>query len=224
MGKDNAKILLSLLKKRKRQNNEEIAFSDVPYFSMEDVRRVLREYENEQREREDRVKVQNKQKLIEKVLEENKDTVVSVAGIADILGFNPMQKAEPPKIDKRKIDPQYRKYYIKLLQLKDVVENKVPVPQELEFAWGLLKNESDKAKEIQDALDRIERKVYGICELTGENIAEERLEAVPYARYSVKGQQEFERQQALKKEKNEGPVFADDTEAMFEGEGYEGSE
>ena len=219
---NNAQALLKALKNRKKRGNRS-SQSDVAYFSMEDVRQVLREREDEQRAQESRIKVQNKQKLIEKVLVEKKNTVVSAVGIADILGFNPKSKPEKPQVDKRKIDPKYRKYYLKLLQLKDIVESKTSVPVELEFAWSMLKNEPDKMKEIQDALDRIEHKTYGVCEITGEPIAEERLDMVPFTRYSLNGQQQHERQIALKKEKQSGSLFNEDSENMFE-ESYEESE
>lgn len=49
----------------------------------------------------------------------------------------------------------------------------------------MLKKERDKLKEITAALDRIELGTYGVCEDTGKKIQKERLEAIPYARYSV---------------------------------------
>jgi RNA polymerase-binding transcription factor DksA len=46
--------------------------------------------------------------------------------------------------------------------------------------------------EIIEAIRRIERGTYGICEITGEPIGPERLNSVPWARYSLKGQQQIE--------------------------------
>ena len=46
--------------------------------------------------------------------------------------------------------------------------------------------------EIVDALRRIERGTYGVCEITGEPIPPERLLSVPWARYSLAGQQQLE--------------------------------
>ena len=48
-------------------------------------------------------------------------------------------------------------------------------------------------KEIDDALKRIADKTYGLCELTGEPINPERLEELPWARYSIKAAQQLER-------------------------------
>lgn len=48
-------------------------------------------------------------------------------------------------------------------------------------------------KEIDDALERIRGGTYGICELTGKPIRIERLEELPWARYSIEAARELER-------------------------------
>ena len=48
--------------------------------------------------------------------------------------------------------------------------------------------------EVVQAIRRIERGGYGVCELTGEPIEPERLDAIPWARYSLRGQSELERE------------------------------
>ncbi|MBS0192302.1 MAG: TraR/DksA C4-type zinc finger protein [Phycisphaerales bacterium] len=50
-------------------------------------------------------------------------------------------------------------------------------------------------KEIEDALKRIEDGTFGICELTGKPIKAERLEELPWARYSIDAARMLERQQ-----------------------------
>lgn len=50
-------------------------------------------------------------------------------------------------------------------------------------------------KEIADALDRIENRTYGLCEMTGEPIGKERLTELPWARYSIAAAREMERRQ-----------------------------
>lgn len=47
--------------------------------------------------------------------------------------------------------------------------------------------------EVVEAIRRIERGVYGVCELTGEPIEPARLRAIPWARYSLRGQDEMEK-------------------------------
>lgn len=52
-------------------------------------------------------------------------------------------------------------------------------------------------KEIADALDRIDNRTYGLCELTGEPVDKERLTELPWARYSIAAAREMERRQPL---------------------------
>ena len=47
--------------------------------------------------------------------------------------------------------------------------------------------------EVLEALRRIERGTYGICEITGEPIEATRLLAIPWARYSFAGQDDLEK-------------------------------
>lgn len=49
-------------------------------------------------------------------------------------------------------------------------------------------------REIDDALKRIEDGTYGLCELTGKPIKRDRLEELPWARYSIEAARELERQ------------------------------
>lgn len=51
--------------------------------------------------------------------------------------------------------------------------------------YMMLEREQEKQEEINMALDRIEIGSYGICMKTGEPIQKERLEAMPYAKYSI---------------------------------------
>ena len=50
---------------------------------------------------------------------------------------------------------------------------------------------------IERALEKIPRGEYGLCEGTGELIARARLEARPWARFSVAYKEELERERAL---------------------------
>ncbi|OYW26546.1 MAG: hypothetical protein B7Z47_07500 [Chthoniobacter sp. 12-60-6] len=64
-----------------------------------------------------------------------------------------------------------------------------------DFALSLLGKEQDALYEINEALKRIETGTYGLCEGTGVTIPEERLEAMPFARFSVTYQEKLERSQ-----------------------------
>ena len=63
---------------------------------------------------------------------------------------------------------------------------------EQEFALGLMESEMKLLKEIDDALERIREGAYGVCEGTGQPIAYARLEAQPWARYSVEHARKLE--------------------------------
>lgn len=64
-----------------------------------------------------------------------------------------------------------------------------------DFALSLLSKEQDALYEIQEALKRIESRTYGYCEMTGNKINEERLEALPFARYTREAQEQIESNQ-----------------------------
>ena len=64
-----------------------------------------------------------------------------------------------------------------------------------DFALSLLGKEQDALYEINEALKRIETGTYGLCEGTGVRVPEERLEAMPFARFSVSYQEKLERSQ-----------------------------
>jgi RNA polymerase-binding transcription factor DksA len=63
---------------------------------------------------------------------------------------------------------------------------------------SLLSSDQDAVYEIEEALKRIEKKTYGVCELTGKTIPKARLEAIPWTRFTVDAQAQLEREGALK--------------------------
>jgi len=63
---------------------------------------------------------------------------------------------------------------------------------EQDFTLSLVESERRELFEVDRALQRIEQGTYGVCEGTGEPIPRPRLEAIPYARYSVEYQRKLE--------------------------------
>jgi DnaK suppressor protein len=61
-----------------------------------------------------------------------------------------------------------------------------------EINLELMEQEMGLLREIDDALGRIADKTYGLCEGTGRPIAKERLEAQPWARYSLEYKRQME--------------------------------
>lgn len=67
-----------------------------------------------------------------------------------------------------------------------------------DFALSLLSSDQDAIYEIEEALKRIEKGTYGICELTNKPIPRARLEAIPWTRFTVQAQAQLERDGALR--------------------------
>src|SRR5947209_6253534 len=122
----------------------------------------------------------------------------------------------------RRLNPFTRKQKEKLLQLRDaMVDSMAGVAQDTlrsraegseasafgmhqadagsdaydrDFALSLLSQEQDALYEIDQALKRIELGTYGICEMSGKPISHARLEAIPFARFTVECQSQLEKQ------------------------------
>ncbi|PWM28075.1 MAG: hypothetical protein DBX55_10540 [Verrucomicrobia bacterium] len=63
---------------------------------------------------------------------------------------------------------------------------------ERDMAYSLLSSERELIREIDAAVDRMRRGVYGVCEFTGDPIPDERLAAIPFTRYTKEGQERKE--------------------------------
>ncbi len=62
-----------------------------------------------------------------------------------------------------------------------------------EFALNQLSSEQDVLFEIDEAIRRLENGTYGICEISSDPINIERLQALPYVRYTIATQSEIEK-------------------------------
>jgi RNA polymerase-binding transcription factor DksA len=132
---------------------------------------------------------------------------------AILLGLNHREK---------KLDPFIRQQKQKLLELRDaMVDSMAGVAQgtlrsraegseasafgmhqadagsdayDRDFALSLLSQEQDALYEIDEALKRVELGTYGKCEMSGKPIPRARLEAIPFARFTVECQSQLEKQ------------------------------
>ena len=138
---------------------------------------------------------------------------------AAILG-RPMTRAGATQVDAKKIKQEWHAYYTCLLELREQLMNQMnglakESAQELpgyslhmadsgtdnfdrDFALSLLSADQDSVYEIEEALKRIEKKTFGVCELTGKTIPRARLEAIPWTRFTVEAQAQLERDGALR--------------------------
>ena len=141
-----------------------------------------------------------------------------VSATAAILG-RPVLKAKITA-DPRKVKAEWQKYCQRLMELREQLHRQMnglakESAQELpgyslhmadsgtdnfdrDFALSLLSSDQDAVYEIEEALKRIEKKTYGVCELTGKTIPKARLEAIPWARFTVEAQAQLEREGALR--------------------------
>jgi RNA polymerase-binding transcription factor DksA len=141
-----------------------------------------------------------------------------VSATAAILG-RPVLKAKITA-DPKKVKAEWQKYCQRLLELREQLHRQMnglakESAQELpgyslhmadsgtdnfdrDFALSLLSSDQDAVYEIEEALKRIEKKTYGVCELTGKTIPKARLEAIPWTRFTVEAQAQLEREGALR--------------------------
>ena len=119
-----------------------------------------------------------------------------------------------------KVKAEWAKFYQRLLDLRDQLTRQMnglakDSAQEMagyslhmadsgtdnfdrDFALSLLSADQDAIYEIEEALKRIEKNTYGICELTGKPIPRSRLEAIPWARFTVQAQAQLEKDGAMR--------------------------
>lgn len=160
--------------------------------------------------------------------------VLAPASIADILGFNPAEA----KNEKEEIPRKFSKHYKMLIELRDHVREGLDIHaqdtinlsakedtggltfgQQLpeadadnfdrDFALSLLSTEQEALYEIEEAIKRIKAGSYGVCEITGETISNERLLAVPFTRYSLEGQRELERNRRRRSDRGAAGIFGE---------------
>jgi len=89
---------------------------------------------------------------------------------------------------------------------------------EKDFALSLLSQEQDALYEIEEALKRIENGTYGVCEMSNKHIPHARLEAIPFARFTVECQQQLEKENRGRRRWDTAPQFMDSAEAFADEE------
>jgi len=62
-----------------------------------------------------------------------------------------------------------------------------------DLAIGMAETERELLREIDEALERITAKTYGVCQLTGKPIPKARLEAKPWAKYTIEAARQLEK-------------------------------
>ena len=145
----------------------------------------------------------------------------SPATSAAILGFLPAKAKKTALAGPRpKIKSEWAKFYQNLLELRERLLSQMnglakEAAEEMasyslhmadsgtdnfdrDFALSLLSADQDAVYEIEEALKRIEKNTYGVCELTGKTIPKSRLAVIPWTRFTVEAQAQLERDGALR--------------------------
>ncbi|MEN8661706.1 MAG: TraR/DksA C4-type zinc finger protein, partial [Lentimonas sp.] len=167
--------------------------------------------------------------------------VLGAASLADILGFNPAEKKASSTLEDADVPKKWKKFYKLLLNLRGHVRDELDLHTsdtlkhsaredsdvsgysnhqadaasdtfDRDFALSLVSSEQDALNEIEEAIQRIKDGIYGVCEVTGKAIPKARLEAVPFARFSVEGQAEYEKNKRRKVNRDAGGIFGDSTD------------
>ncbi|HTB63110.1 MAG TPA: TraR/DksA C4-type zinc finger protein, partial [Opitutales bacterium] len=127
-------------------------------------------------------------------------------------------------MDNENIAPKYRRFYRQLVEMREQIRQGLDLHTsetlkrsskedsgdlsgysqhmadagtdtfDRDFALSLVSSEQELLYEIEEALKRIRKGSYGTCEITGQQISNDRLAAVPFTRYSLDGQKELEKQ------------------------------
>lgn len=91
-----------------------------------------------------------------------------------------------------------------------------------DFALSMLANDKNSFLAIENALKRIANGTYGVCEMCGKKIPHERLQALPFALYTVDCQSIFEKAPKAKIISSVAELFSpDDDEETEEAESEE---
>lgn len=137
-----------------------------------------------------------------------------------ILGRSPdtppedVAPAEVPTAQPQDIKPEWKPYYEKLLKIRDYIldqqrdlddkatENQPSFIKQVgdagtesylrDYALGMVSNYQEMLYEIGEALQRIQSGNYGVCEATGKPIPPERLDALPWTRFTVEAEAKLE--------------------------------
>ena len=159
---------------------------------------------------------------------------IHTASIDDILGFGVSAVPTRPIRDVTKVPQEWQSYYDDLMSLRNSLKGALGARADetlgasaressgelsinssdsgtesfnRDVALSMVASEQDALEEIEDAIDRIFDGTFGICQETQKPIKKARLKVVPFTRFSLEGQTEYE-QRNRKDRDSGGGVFA----------------
>lgn len=153
---------------------------------------------------------------------DHKPRVLKSATLDDLLGGGKKNKPAM-EFDESKVPMKWSGYYKKLKALRDRLAQSVEDRSEqtlrtsgkeaagdlssygqhiadagtdafdTDFALSLVSSDQEMLREVEAAIARIFNGTYGVCEVTHKPISRDRLNAVPWTRFSKEGQDQWER-------------------------------
>ena len=145
---------------------------------------------------------------------------IQTASIDDILGLVASTASSRPIRDEKKVPQEWNGYYNDLMDLRASLKGALGIRSsetlgasaressgELslnssdagtetfnrDVALSMVASEQEALEEIEDAIDRIFDGTYGVCQETGKPIKKNRLKVVPFTRFSLEGQNLYEK-------------------------------
>ena len=191
-------------------------------FTLDDVRSILStKAKDSKANKVEAVKKETVKKASTKK-SSSKVKKLTTASIDDILGFGTGITAVPskPMRDPTKVPKQWQVYYEDLMKLRSSLKGALGERSsetigasaressgelslnssdagtetfDRDVALSMVANEQEALNEIEDAIDRIFDGTFGVCQETKKPIKKNRLKAVPFTRFSLEGQDLFEK-------------------------------
>lgn len=218
----NSKVREIISKSAQKVSSEESEKKDSRAFTLDDVRNILStKNTNNKSEPKEEAKTTKMRKTSRKGTS-SKVKKLTTASIDDILGFGTGISAVPSKPirDAKKVPKQWQAFYDDLMALRASLKGALGERSsetigasaressgelslnssdagtetfDRDVALSMVANEQEALNEIEDAIDRIFDGTFGVCQETNKPIKKNRLKAVPFTRFSLEGQDLYEK-------------------------------
>jgi RNA polymerase-binding transcription factor DksA len=210
-----SKSLAKSLKEERKAESNSFSFDDVVGFLKSKKKEKPKRVSTKENSDTQVTKIE-----VEKEKKAGKIKKLNTASIDDILGFGgPIAGNSRPVRDATKVPKQWMPYYEALMALRTALKGSLGERTsetigasaresgelsinssdagtetfDRDLALSMVANDQEALEEIEDAIDRIFAGTYGLCLETQKPINKNRLKAVPFTRFSVEGQNQFER-------------------------------
>ena len=191
-------------------------------FTLDDVRSILSSKNKDSKKEAKETTKSEKVKKTTRKSTSSKVKKLTTASIDDILGFGTglSAVASKPIRDPQKVPKEWQAYYDDLMELRASLKGALGERSsetigasaressgelsinssdagtetfDRDVALSMVANEQEALNEIEDAIDRIFDGSFGVCQETKKPIKKNRLKAVPFTRFSLEGQDLFEK-------------------------------